>query len=187
LKLIIGLGNPGSQYVHTRHNIGFRIIDEIAKRYDVKLKKKLFGKSKQAQIRLRGKGIILVQPLTFMNLSGRCVKNSIDTFKASVDEVLIICDDVNIMLGKIRLRKKGSAGGHNGLSSIIETLGSDTFSRLRAGIGSEKPIRDLSDYVLSDFDQTERELVETVIARAADACEYWWSNGIDRAMNLYNE
>lgn len=187
MKLIVGLGNPGSKYIKTRHNLGFRVVSELAKRCNVELKKKLFGKAKEAGSTLFGKRLTLMQPLTFMNLSGNCVLRYADKFKVSLDSALIICDDINLDLGQIRIRPQGGTGGHNGLESIIKSLGTNNFPRLRIGIKTEEEPGDLAEYVLSDFEKNEAPLAEEAIVKAADLCECWIRYGIDKAMNLYNK
>ncbi len=187
MNLIAGLGNPGSKYVNTRHNIGFRVIENLAKRHDSVIKKKLFSRSRESAFTYSRKKTLLVQPLSFMNLSGEVVSAYIRRHAISGRDILVVCDDVNLPLGMLRLRAKGSAGGHNGLASVIEAIGTQDFSRLRIGIGGEgMPSGDISDYVLSDFKDNELSCVEEAIARSVTACEYWLKNGIEKAMSAYN-
>ncbi|NQT95679.1 MAG: aminoacyl-tRNA hydrolase [Candidatus Omnitrophica bacterium] len=186
MKLIVGLGNPGTKYINTRHNVGFRVVDELAQRHNTKLKKKLFGNAKEAQFKKYGEKCILIQPYTFMNLSGSCIRGYIRKLDITLDNILVICDDINLPLGTARIRPDGSAGGHNGLESAIKGLGGSVFPRLRVGIKPEAEIDDLSDYVLSDFESDEIGIVKESIVEAADACECWIRDGIDKAMNVYN-
>lgn len=186
MKLIAGLGNPGKRYINTRHNIGFRVIDKLARRNNIRLKKRLFGSARQTQFRIFGKGLILVQPLTFMNLSGRCIAHYINRYDIPLDSILIICDDVNLPLGEIRIRPQGSSGGHQGLESIIKGLKTKVFPRLRIGIRTEQPIDNFQEFVLSDFKEDEIPKLDETVHRAGDACICWLRQGIDKAMNVYN-
>ncbi|MFH1867604.1 MAG: aminoacyl-tRNA hydrolase [Candidatus Omnitrophota bacterium] len=187
MKVIVGLGNPGSKYINTRHNLGFRVVSKLADRYKVKLKKKIFSKAKEARCTVFNKKLVLVQPLTFMNLSGNCVREHLNNPRISIDDLLIVCDDINLNLGQIRIRPQGSDGGHNGLESIIRSLGTKDFSRVRIGIRPEKFPADLSDYVLSDFTEDEISRVEESILKSCDACEDWIRSGVEKAMNVYNK
>lgn len=184
-RLIVGLGNPGGRYLATRHNVGFEVVELVAARAGVRLRRGKF-RCRQAEARIAGARVILMQPHTFMNLSGRTVRAAVDYFKTPLSHLLVICDDVHLPVGKIRLRPSGSAGGHNGLTSIIEALGSQEFGRLRVGIGEPPPHMDQVTYVLSRFAPDEREQVGEAIARAADAVEAWIALGIDEAMNRFN-
>jgi PTH1 family peptidyl-tRNA hydrolase len=187
LKLIVGLGNPGKRYANTRHNIGFRVIDELAKRHSVNIKKKLFGSAQEAHLNLYENRCLLIKPLSYMNLSGSCILRYIHKFKINVEDILIVCDDINLPLGGIRIRPEGSSGGHNGLESIIKILKAEAFSRLRIGIKGKQIYQDLAEYVLSDFKKDEIGRIEDAILSAADACECWLREGIDKAMNIYNK
>lgn len=186
MKLIVGLGNPGSKYRNTRHNAGYRVIGELAERYGLRLKKKLFANAKEAQITIFGKKIVFVQPLTFMNLSGKSVLRYKKRFKLSLSDIIVICDDINLPLGNIRIRQQGSHGGHNGIESVIESLSSIAFPRIRIGIKTQESPSDLAEYVLSDFKEDEILKAQSAIKQAADVCESWIKDGIDKAMNIYN-
>lgn len=186
MNLIIGLGNPGTKYINTRHNIGFRVVEELAKRHNTKLKKRLFTNAKEAHIRLFRKRLILIEPLTFMNLSGPCVLRYVNKLKASLDDTLIICDDINLPLSAIRIRAQGGPGGHNGMEAIITSLQTTAFPRLRIGIRTDESPRDLTDYVLSDFRKEELPRIKESIEHAADVSECWLRNGIGKTMNLHN-
>ena len=186
MNLVVGLGNPGSKYINTRHNIGFRVVEKLAEKYNTSIRKRLFSNARECRLTSSGRKLLLIQPLTFMNLSGIAVKGYLKRLKLDKDSLLVICDDVNLPFGQIRLRPNGSAGGHNGLSSIIERLGDANFPRLRIGVGSEGTIRDLSEYVLSDFKEDELIDVEGAISQAVAACECWLRVGINKAMNTYN-
>lgn len=185
--VIIGLGNPGRQYEGTRHNIGYRVIDALAKKHDIRVKdirhKGIMGKGS-----VYGHKVFLVKPLTFMNLSGECVKNIIDYYKINEkNELIVIADDINLEPGQIRIRTKGSDGGHNGLKNIIGHCGHDEFARMRIGVGDKPAGYDLAGYVLGHFEGEERKIMEESITSAVAAVECIVEDGIDKAMNLYNK
>jgi PTH1 family peptidyl-tRNA hydrolase len=184
VKLIVGLGNPGAQYKGTRHNIGFAVIDEIARRAAVGFESAP-AEAVIARWRRPEGGALLAKPLTFMNLSGQAVGEIARYFKVDVPDVLIVVDEVQLPLGRLRARARGSAGGHNGLKSVIAHLGDD-FSRLRIGVGRGEQQRDLADHVLSRFEKDEAAEVERMITRAADAAEMFITSGIEAVMNAFN-
>ena len=184
VKLIVGLGNPGSQYKGTRHNIGFAVIDEIARRAAVGFESAP-AEAVIAKWRRPEGGALLAKPLTFMNLSGQAVGEIARYFKVDVPDVLIVVDEVQLPLGRLRARARGSAGGHNGLKSVIAHLGDD-FSRLRIGVGRGEQQRDLADHVLSRFEKEEAAEVERMTTRAADAAEMFITSGIEAVMNAFN-
>ena len=184
MKLIVGLGNPGGQYKGTRHNIGFAVIDEIARRAAVGFESAP-AEAVIAKWRRPEGGALLAKPLTFMNLSGQAVGEIARYFKVDVPDVLIVVDEVQLPLGRLRARARGSAGGHNGLKSVIAHLGDD-FSRLRIGVGRGEQQRDLADHVLSRFEKEEAAEVERMTTRAADAAEMFITSGIAAVMNGYN-
>jgi peptidyl-tRNA hydrolase, PTH1 family len=184
VKLIVGLGNPGSQYKGTRHNIGFAVIDEIARRAAVGFESAP-AEAVIAKWRRPDGGALLAKPLTFMNLSGQAVGEIARYFKVDVPDVLIVVDEVQLPLGRLRARARGSAGGHNGLKSVIAHLGDD-FSRLRIGVGRGEQQRDLADHVLSRFEKEEAAEVERMTTRAADAAEMFITSGIEAVMNAFN-
>ncbi|MCM1062908.1 MAG: aminoacyl-tRNA hydrolase [Eubacterium sp.] len=186
MYIIVGLGNPGRDYENTRHNIGFDVIDRLADQENIgvleKKHKAVIGKGVIA-----GEKCILAKPQTFMNLSGESVRALLDYYK--VDEkrnLIVISDDVSLDVGKIRIRKKGSAGGHNGLKNIIAHLGHDTFMRVKMGVGEKPRGWDLADYVLGHFSPQERKIMEEAASRAADAIRMMIAEGADAAMNEYN-
>ena len=184
VKLIVGLGNPGAQYKGTRHNIGFAVLDEIARRASVGFESAP-AEALIAKWRRPDDAALLAKPLTFMNLSGQAVGEIARYFKVEVSDLLIVVDEVQLPLGKLRARARGSAGGHNGLKSVIAHLGDD-FSRLRIGVGRGEQQRDLADHVLSRFERDEAAEVERMTTRAADAAEMFITSGIEAVMNAFN-
>ena len=185
MKAIIGLGNPGMKYAGTRHNIGFDAVTAIADKYNLSINNKKF-KGVYADGHIAGEKVLLVQPQTFMNLSGECVREVADFYKLNPDEIIIICDDINLDVGRLRIRKKGSAGGHNGLKNIIAHLGTEEFPRIRVGVGEKTEGWDLADYVLARFDKDSEPVIREALANAVGAVETWISEGIDAAMNRFN-
>ena len=186
MKLIVGLGNPGRKYRDTRHNIGFAVADELARRGGVTFEAAP-ADAMIAKLRALGPdGTLLLKPLTMMNASGFAVSEVARSFRLAIDDILVVADDVNLPLGKLRARPSGSAGGHNGFRSIIEQLGTTGFARLRVGIGRGDPRRDLADYVLAGFDADERPMVNEAVGRAADASELFVAEGIEPVMNRFN-
>ena len=182
MKAIVGLGNPGAEYKATRHNVGFEVVDELARRWQVKLKS---WKSIAALAVAKDHDALLAEPRTFMNLSGECVQRIRTFHRIEPSDILIVVDDVNLPLGRLRMRTMGSAGGHNGLKSVIQYLGLD-FGRLRIGVGRGDPKWDLADHVLSRFEREERGAAEEAIGRAADAVDMFVAEGIEPAMNRFN-
>jgi PTH1 family peptidyl-tRNA hydrolase len=180
-RLIAGLGNPGSQYAGTRHNVGFLVVDELARRAAVAFH---FEPKWDAEVALCG-GRMLMKPQTFMNLSGEAIENYVRYHRIDYSEVLVVLDDAAIPLGELRLRPTGSAGGHNGLESVLVHLASEAVPRLRVGIGSASGV--LTEHVLGKFEPSELPAVEAGVSRAADAAEYAIAHGLDAAMNLYNK
>lgn len=186
MYIIVGLGNPDRQYQNTRHNIGFDVIDVIAAKNNITVgerkHKALIGKGF-----VGGQKVVLVKPQTYMNLSGESVRDIIDFYKIDEkNELIVISDDVSLDVGQIRIRKKGSAGGHNGLKNIILHLGHDEFQRVKMGVGEKPGGYDLADYVLGHFPKEEREIMDESAGRAAAAVEMMITEGADAAMNLYN-
>ena len=186
MYIIVGLGNPKREYENTRHNIGFDVIDALADKYGISVNegkhKGLIGKGM-----IEGQKVILVKPLTYMNLSGECVRSVMDFYKADPEtELIVISDDISLDVGQIRIRKKGSAGGHNGLKNIIAHLGHENFIRMKMGVGDKPAGYDLADYVLGHFNKEENEILAESKKNAVLAIETILSDGIDKAMNLYN-
>ena len=186
MYIIAGLGNPEKKYMNTRHNIGFDVIDAIAEKNDIVLGEKkhkaVIGKGIAA-----GQKVVLVKPLTYMNLSGESIRSVIDFYKVDEkSELIVISDDVSLDMGQIRMRKRGSDGGHNGLKNIIMHLGHDEFIRVRMGVGEKPPQMDLADYVLGHFSAQEREVMNESARTAVLAIETMMVEGPDAAMNKYN-
>ncbi len=183
MKLVVGLGNPGRKYAGTRHNVGFEIVDALVARHRLEWE----GAPAEALMaKWRAAGAFVAKPLTFMNLSGHAVGDLLRYFKIDVADLLVIVDEVQLELGRLRTRARGSAGGHNGLKSLIEQLGTDEFARLRFGVGRGDARRDLADHVLATFDQDEQPVVSEAIGRAADAAELFVSEGLGPMMNKFN-
>ena len=185
MKIVVGLGNPGQKYKLTRHNVGFDVLTDIAQRYLVGAPKSKFN-AEVAEALIKNEKTILISPLTFMNLSGRSVQAAVDFYKVPLENVLIVCDDINLDVGRLRLKPGGSAGGQNGLKDIIQRLGTDQFPRLRLGVGQVPARWDTADYVLGKFNSDDRPLVDVGIKLASDAIEVWIESGMQTAMNRFN-
>jgi PTH1 family peptidyl-tRNA hydrolase len=185
VKLIAGLGNPGAKFRDTRHNVGFEVLDVLARRQGVAFESAP-GEAVMARGRLFGDTVLLVKPLTFVNLSGHAIAELLRYYRVALLDLLVILDEVQLPLGRLRARARGSHGGHNGLKSVASQLGSDEYARLRIGVGRGDERRDLADHVLARFDPEERETVRTAIERAADAAEMFVTDGIEKVMNTFN-
>ena len=185
VKLIVGLGNPGRKYEGTRHNVGFEVIDVLARRHGAEWEAAPRG-TEALVARWRMADSVLVKPLTYMNLSGGAVVPLLQFYKIDPVDLLVLVDEVHIDLGRLRIRRSGSAGGHNGLKSLIGSLGSQEFARLRIGVGRGDGRRDLADHVLAKFDADERPIVAEMVDRSADAVELFIAEGIGPVMNSYN-
>ena len=184
MKLIAGLGNPGSKYRGTRHNVGFEVVDELARRHGAAFES---APVEALMARLRAPADAwLAKPLTFMNASGAAVAGLARYYKIDAADLLVVVDDVNLELGRLRARARGSEGGHNGLRSIIEHLGTTAFPRVRVGVGRGDRRRDLADHVLARFEPDERPVIDEAVTRAADAVELFLTGSIQEVMNLYN-
>ena len=184
--LVVGLGNPGDKYTFTRHNAGFICIDILAEKYGIKINKLKF-KSLIGEGRIEGKRCLLLKPQTFMNLSGEAVRDAVEFYKIPVENVIVICDDISLEPGKMRIRRKGSHGGQNGMRNIIFHLKDDNFPRIKIGIGAKpNPEYDLADWVLSRFSQNEAKLIRQVADNTVSAIEIMVKGDIDKAMSNYN-
>ena len=191
MYIVVGLGNPGDKYAHTRHNVGFDVIDVLAKDAGIttfeKKHKALEGKGMLTAPDGRIEKVVLVKPQTFMNLSGESVREVMDFYKVDPEsEIIVISDDISLEVGSLRIRKKGSAGGHNGLKNIILHLGTEGFARVKVGVGDKKNGQDLVSHVLGHFHGEDKSVMEESLQRAADAVKAMIFDGPDKAMNVYN-
>ncbi|MCX6997995.1 MAG: aminoacyl-tRNA hydrolase [Kiritimatiellaeota bacterium] len=186
MKLIVGLGNPGRKYAQTRHNVGFAVLDELARRAGAVFRKPLFAKASTAKALVGGQDVLLVKPETFMNLSGAAVAALARKRGLPPQDVVVVLDDAELAMGRLRIRARGSAGGHNGLKSMVQCLGSEEFIRVRVGIGRSGGARALTDHVLGSFTAAERAALAPVIPLAAEAVEGILAAGVEQAMNRYN-
>lgn len=188
MKLIVGLGNPGPRYAGNRHNVGFRCVDHISRRHGIPInKRRLRLKSLNAIYgtgEVTGIPVVLAKPRTYMNLSGTAVAQLVRRFGLSPGDLIVVYDDMDLPTGKLRIRPGGGAGGHNGIASVIASLGSEDFARIRIGIG--RPDGDEVSYVLSDFSDVEKKAIDEAVARAADAIACILTEGLEAAMNRYN-
>ncbi len=186
MYIIAGLGNPTEQYAGTRHNVGFDVIDTLADKYNISVE----GRKNRAFIGkgiIEGQKVILVKPQTFMNLSGESIRGLVDYYKIDPEtELLVIYDDISLDVGQLRIRKKGSAGGHNGIKNIISHLGTDVFPRIKVGVGEKPKGYDLADYVLGHFSKEDRSIMEEGYENAVEAIKLFLAGEIDAAMNEYN-
>lgn len=187
MKLIVGLGNPGILYANSRHNIGFSVVKLLARLENIALKKDKQAPALSAKFRVGSEQIILALPLTFMNLSGAAVSALIKKHKIDLGDLLVVCDDLDLEFGRLKIRPQGSSAGHRGIGSIINFLGSDKFARLRIGIGRPQGSKEASDYVLSRFNRRESMQVKSILSNACDCCTMWISQGIDKSMNTFNK
>ena len=186
MKLIVGLGNPGAEYRDTRHNVGFKVADALAERWRVAGEWREKFDALQVKTAVGSEHVILAKPLTFMNLSGHAVAALAGFYKIEPADIFIVTDDVALPMGRLRARREGGAGGHNGLKSLIQSLATQAFPRMRVGVGRGDLRRDLADHVLGRFEADERETVSAAVLRAADASEMFLSEGIERVMNVFN-
>lgn len=185
MKLIIGLGNPGKQYEYTRHNIGFEIIDALADKWNAPLTNSKFNGMYATVHRPEGK-VILLKPLTYMNLSGECVRPLMDYFDIDIEDIIVIYDDLDLETGKLRLRQKGSAGGHNGIKSLIQHLGTQQFDRIRVGVSRPPAGMKVADYVLSKFSKEDAPIVQQAIDKSVAAVEQSLTKKFIDVMNEFN-
>lgn len=184
MKVVVGIGNPGSRYEGTRHNLGFCVVDHLAARHSIAVSRRRFDALAGDGLAC-GQRVVLVKPQTFVNLSGSAVAPLLRWHRCPLDDLMVVCDDLNLELGRLRIRRQGSSGGHNGLASIIECLGTDGFARVRIGIGQGRG-PDPVAHVLGRFEPDEEPVAEQAIDAAADAAETWLSEGIGAAMNAFN-
>lgn len=185
MKVMIGLGNPGKKYEETRHNAGFMAIDTISEKWGIPVTQNKF-RALVGEGRLEGEKVLLVKPQTYMNLSGESVAEILHFYKLIPDELVVIFDDLDLPTGQLRLREKGSAGGHNGIKSMIQHLGTQEFKRIKVGIGRPEPGRSVSDYVLQTFPAAERKAIDEAVSLAAEAAAMWVKEPFLKVMNHYN-
>lgn len=185
MRLVIGLGNPGVQYAGTRHNVGFDVVAELAKRFGTDNAQNKYQAEIQS-ILIHSEKVLLIAPLTYMNRSGESVWQFVKFYQPEMSEIVVICDDMNLPAGRLRWKPSGSAGGQKGLNDIIQRIGHVDFPRLRLGIGRPPGKMDVTSWVLGKFRETEKDPIESAVHRAADSVENWVSEGIEPTMNKYN-
>ncbi len=185
MKIIVGLGNPGKEYENTRHNFGFKVIDVLSKELEIEINKERF-EGMIGQGKFNGEKIMLVKPLTYMNLSGDCIVQILNYYKETIDNLIVIYDDIDIDVGRIRIKPSGNPGTHNGMKDITKKLGTKEFVRVRVGSGKPENNMDLADYVLSNVQKEEAKQVKESIKNASDAVIEILENGVEKAMNEYN-
>ena len=185
MYVIAGLGNPGSKYEKTRHNVGFQVIDRLASKYHIDMNTKKHKAICGTGV-IEGVKVLLVKPQTFMNLSGESIREAVDYYKIDPEDIIVIYDDISLEPGQLRIRLKGSAGGHNGIKNIIAHLGTQEFPRIKVGVGAKPPKMDLADYVLSRFGAEEQKIMDEAFGEAAEAAVMMMTTGAERAMNHYN-
>jgi peptidyl-tRNA hydrolase, PTH1 family len=186
MKLIVGLGNPGKQYDQTRHNIGFEVIDALSNKFSIPLNQSKF-KGLYGIGFCSGEKVILLKPLTYMNLSGESIRAVMDYYDIDIEDLIVIYDDLDLPIGKIRLRQKGSPGGHNGIKSTVAHLGTQQFNRIRIGIDRPQPGMSVPDYVLGRFHPDEKAPTEDAVKKSAEACSAWLEKPFLQVMNEYNQ
>jgi len=185
MKIVVGIGNPGRQYAGTRHNVGYRVVENLARKLNTGTARERFESLVQDAV-VDGEKLLLMRPLTYVNLSGVAARRAADWFGCTADDVLVVADDMNLPVARIRVRSQGSSGGHNGIQSIIQHMGTVDFPRIRIGIGSPGPHREGVDHVLSRFTEEEEPLIADSCEEAADAALVWVRQGIEECMNRFN-
>jgi PTH1 family peptidyl-tRNA hydrolase len=187
MKLIVGLGNPGRIYIDSRHNIGFLVVKRLAKLYRFCLKRDSHTFSLSGKCNIEGNSVVVAMPLTFMNLSGSAVAALLKKYKIGLGNLLVICDDLDLELGRQKVKASGGAGGHRGLKSIIESIGSQDFCRLRIGINRPQKNTDVTSFVLSSFTKREKGALKEIIDKAVSCCRVWVTKGVVESMNIFNK
>jgi len=185
MKIIVGLGNPGKKYKNTRHNMGYSVVEKVASRYQIEKEESKYD-SIIGHLRIEQEKVLIVKPLTYMNMSGKAVQPLVRFYKVKFSDLLVIYDDVDLEAGRMRIRANGGTGGHKGIASIIESLGTKEFPRIRIGIGRPLGVWEVRDWVLSELNPAEKIITEESIQHASDAAVNWVKNGIVHAMNKYN-
>lgn len=186
MKIVVGLGNPGKRYAHTRHNIGFDVLEELARQGGARFRKKWLMPFQSATIDAEGEPVLLVKPLTFMNRSGSAIRALVRRHRLQAQDLIVVLDDVDLPVGRLRIRRKGGAGGHRGLESIIAGLGTEEFARIRLGIGPRPKGEDLTAYVLGRFPAADRELIRRSIGQATEAIRLILTGAVEESMNRFN-
>jgi len=187
VKLVVGLGNPGKEYAATRHNIGFMVVDRLAARHGVEFRKMFWFPAFRATCRIAGEDVRLLKPVTYMNRSGKAVWGAMKKWRVAPVDTVVVYDDVDLELGAVRIRAKGSGGSHNGMKSVLEWLQTKVFPRVRVGIGPKPERGEMIEFVLGEFGEEETLKLEKVVEHAADAVESIFSAGTERAMNTFNQ
>jgi len=185
MKIAVGIGNPGRRYAGTRHNAGYRVIEKLARDFSASAAKEQFDSVAQ-DVLIDGEKLVLLRPLTYVNLSGTAVRRAVDWYRCPIEDLIVVCDDLNLAPGRVRVRRCGSSGGHNGLESIIQHLGTTEFARIRLGIGSPPPPVAGADYVLGKFTEEEEPVIEAACSEATAAVVTWFRAGIEECMNRHN-
>lgn len=185
MRLVVGLGNPGKRYQNTRHNVGFAVVDRVARVLDAEISRRGF-EGQYAEARDGGERLLLLKPETYMNLSGQAVRAAFDWHKLTPAEVLVICDDIHLETGHLRIRRKGSSGGQKGLDSVAQHLGTDEFARLRIGVGSPERADQWANYVLEPIPVADAAVIDAAVERAAEAVRVWAREGVEVCMNRFN-
>jgi PTH1 family peptidyl-tRNA hydrolase len=186
MKLIVGLGNPGRIYLNSRHNIGSSVVQDLARDCKISFKRDLRSCSLIGKGKIEGEDVVLASPITFMNLSGKAVASLVSRYKINLANLLVVCDDLDLEFGRLRIRPSGSSGGHRGLNSIIESLSSNAFCRLRIGIGRPDEDSEAAEFVLSGFITVEKKQIKKIISRASACCQTWVTEGVAESMNIFN-
>ena len=187
MKLVVGLGNPGKEYEFTRHNIGCMVVDELARRHSAVFRKMFWFPARRADCRMSGSEVRLIKPTTYMNRSGQAVWGAMKKWRVAPADTVVVYDDVDLALGGIRVRAKGSGGSHNGMKSVLDWLQTPDFPRVRVGIGPRPDGEDMIEFVLGPFTEAEHLKLEKIVERAADAVESIFSIGTERTMNAFNQ
>ncbi|SMO81105.1 aminoacyl-tRNA hydrolase [Melghirimyces algeriensis] len=185
MKVIVGLGNPGLKYAHTRHNIGFWVLDQLGEEWGIPIQKEKWN-AQVGEGHIRGEKVVLMKPETYMNLSGESVRPAMDWLKCGLDQLLVIYDDLDLPPGRVRLRLKGSSGGHRGVQSIIDHLGTNQWKRIKLGIGRPTPPMTVPDYVLSRFTDEEEPLIADALESSVEAVKAWMEHPFEEVMNQFN-